>query len=391
MERLSGKDLNRRALENFIKAGAMDSLPGNRKQKILIVPDLLEKKSSKKNTVAGQMTLFDFASEEDKESFRIAFPKTDEFAREDLLAFEKETLGIYLSGHPLDSYTELWQQNVSARSTDFLTDPETGSARVRDGARVTIGGLITERTLKTTRTNQTMAFVTIEDLVGSVETLVFPRDFEKYRDQLVPDAKIFMQGRVSLGDGDDAGKLKVSKDTQQMIDMARKLNNTEILRILLRDSQSHPGKDRSFHYLPYRTDSLFEQTFLDEALKLQEMDSLGLEVYYNGDRAMTEFKIRCFKRAERGWQYVGMYTPDFLIIQRREGRIHKAIIVETKGGIYASDPTFTDKRAFMETEFLRGNNAAFGYERFEYLYLEDTLSESERINTVHQKITTFFQ
>ena len=207
VERLSGKDLNRRALENFIKAGAMDSLPGNRKQKILIVPDLLEKKSSKKNTVAGQMTLFDFASEEDKESFRIAFPKTDEFAREDLLAFEKETLGIYLSGHPLDSYTELWQQNVSARSTDFLTDPETGSARVRDGARVTIGGLITERTLKTTRTNQTMAFVTIEDLVGSVETLVFPRDFEKYRDQLVPDAKIFMQGRVSLGDGDDAGKL----------------------------------------------------------------------------------------------------------------------------------------------------------------------------------------
>ena len=123
-----------------------------------------------------------------------------------LWSFE-EAAGIYLSGHPLDSYTELWQQNVSARSTDFLTDPETGSARVRDGARVTIGGLITERTLKTTRTNQTMAFVTIEDLVGSVETLVFPRDFEKYRDQLVPDAKIFMQGRVSLGDGDDAGKL----------------------------------------------------------------------------------------------------------------------------------------------------------------------------------------
>ena len=176
-----------------------------------------------------------------------------------------------------------------------------------------------------------------------------------------------------------------------MIDMARKLNNTEILRILLRDSQSHPGKDRSFHYLPYRTDSSFEQTFLDEALKLQEMDSLGLEVYYNGDRAMTEFKIRCFKHAERCWQYVGMYTPDFLIIQRREGKIHKAIIVETKGGIYANDPTFKDKRAFMETEFLRGNNAAFGYDRFEYLYLEDTLSDAERINAVHQKIVSFFK
>ena len=189
---------------------------------------------------------------------------------------------------------------------------------------------------------------------------------------------------------DDAGKLKVGKETQQMIDMARKLNNTEILRILLRDSQSHPGKDRSFHYLPYRTDSDFEQTFLNESLKLQEIETLGLEVYYNGDRAMTEFKIRCYKHTDRGWQYVGMYTPDFLIIRRRDGRIHKAIIVETKGRIYANDPTFKDKRAFMETEFLRGNNHAFGYERFEYLYLEDTLSDSERIVTVHQKITEFF-
>ena len=234
-------------------------------------------------------------------------------------------------------------------------------------------------------------FNTTEEIIPAEASLLNIANFTPIIRTTQPEDYYPSQDMVERIVQDDAGKLKVSKDTQQMIDMARKLNNTEILRILLRDSQSHPGKDRSFHYLPYRTDSRFEQTFLDEALKLQEMDSLGLEVYYNGDRAMTEFKIRCFKRAERGWQYVGMYTPDFLIIQRREGKIHKAIIVETKGGIYASDPTFKDKRSFMETEFLRGNNAAFGYERFEYLYLEDTLSDVERVNAVHQKIITFFK
>lgn len=234
-------------------------------------------------------------------------------------------------------------------------------------------------------------FNTKEEIIPAEASLLNIANFTPTIRTAQPENYYPKQDMVERIVQDDAGKLKVSKDTQQMIDMARKLNNTEILRILLRDSQSHPGKNRSFHYLPYRTDSLFEQTFLDEALKLQEMDSLGLEVYYNGDRAMTEFKIRCFKRAEQSWQYVGMYTPDFLIIQRREGKIHKAIIVETKGGIYASDPTFKDKRTFMETEFLRGNNAAFGYERFEYLYLEDTLSEADRINAVHHKIVSFFK
>jgi len=216
IDRLSNKEVNRRTLENFIKAGALDSLPGNRKQKVLIVPELLDRKNNRKNTVAGQMTLFDFATEEDRESFRVAFPKTGEFAREDLLAFEKETLGIYLSGHPLDSYMDLWERNVTAKSIDFIVDPETGRANVRDGERVTIGGLLTERTLKTTKTNQTMAFVTVEDLVGSVETLLFPKTFERYRDMLVPEAKVFMRGRVSVGDEDVQGKL-ICEDLQPFV------------------------------------------------------------------------------------------------------------------------------------------------------------------------------
>lgn len=126
-------------------------------------------------------------------------------------------------------------------------------------------------------------------------------------------------------------------------------------------------------------------------LVFDDVEKLGLEVYYNGDRALTEFKIRCFKQNGGRWQYIGKYTPDFLIIQRKAGQIHKAVIVETKGKIYANDPTFLDKRKFMETQFLKQNNDAFGYNRFEYLYLEDTLPEKERIVQTHKAITSFFK
>lgn len=117
---------------------------------------------------------------------------------------------------------------------------------------------------------------------------------------------------------------------------------------------------------------------------------MGLEVYYNGDRALTEFKIKCYRNSGGRWEYVGIYTPDFLILQRKDDVINKVLIAETKGKIYASDPKFKDKRTFMETEFLRQNNAAFGYERFEYLYLEDSVPERERLALTHEKICEFF-
>ncbi len=126
-------------------------------------------------------------------------------------------------------------------------------------------------------------------------------------------------------------------------------------------------------------------------LAFPQLEQLGLEAYYNGDGSMTEFRIKCYKQSSSRWQYIGIYTPDFLILQRRDGKIHKAIIVETKGKIYANDPTFKDKRCFTETEFLRQNNKAFGYTRFEYLYLEDTLPEHERIVKAQEKINEFFR
>lgn len=190
---------------------------------------------------------------------------------------------------------------------------------------------------------------------------------------------------------DDKGKLKVDPKIRQMIQLAEETGNQAMADRLRKQNASHPQKNRSFHYLPYRTDSGFEQTFLKEILTFPEIESLKLEVYYNGDRAMTEFKIKCYKQSGNKWLYIGIYTPDFLIIQRKNGQINKAVIVETKGKIYANDPTFKDKRKFMETEFSKQNNTAFGYERFDYLYLEDTMSESDRITVTHRKITDFFK
>lgn len=190
---------------------------------------------------------------------------------------------------------------------------------------------------------------------------------------------------------DDKGKLKIDAKTQKLIELAEETGNQTIADALKAQNTSHINKNYSFHYLPYHTDSGFEQTFLKEVLSFDEIEKLGLEVYYNGDRAMTEFKIKCYKRSGGKWNYVGIYTPDFLIIKRKDGKIHKIIIVETKGEIYANDITFKDKKTFMETEFSKHNNSAYGYERFDYLYLEDTLSEKDRILLTHKKICEFFK
>ena len=207
VERMGGREVNKRTLENFIKAGAMDSLPGNRRQKTMIAPELLDQKNKdRKNVLEGQLSLFDFAAEEEKQQYQITMPKVPEFPKGELLAFEKETLGIYVSGHPMDEYLETWKNSITAKTTDFMVDEETGRAVVEDGARATIGGMITARTVKLTKNGQQMAFVTLEDMVGSVEVIVFPRDYENKKHLLNEDAKVFISGRTSIGD-DPAGRL----------------------------------------------------------------------------------------------------------------------------------------------------------------------------------------
>ena len=203
--RLTGKEVNKRTIESFIKAGAFDSFGLKRRQLMMIYVQVVDSVAQdKKNNMAGQMTLFDFAAEDDKKDFEIRIPNVAEFTKLELLAFEKEVIGVYVSGHPMEEYMTKWKKRVTSNTSDFETDE--GEMKVKDGERVTVGGMVNSITMKTTKNNQMMAFFTLEDIYGTVEVIVFPKTFEKYRFILNEDAKIFVNGRVSATD-EENGKI----------------------------------------------------------------------------------------------------------------------------------------------------------------------------------------
>jgi DNA polymerase-3 subunit alpha len=203
VERLSSKEINKRTVESFIKSGALDSLKGSRRQKMIVYQQVIENiQKERKHEMAGQMSLLDFLSEEDKSSFEITYPKIEDFSNEEKLAMEKEVLGIYASGHPLDEYQNVLEQNITATTADFTIDDETGKAKAHDQMIYIVGGLIAEKTVKLTRNNQNMAFLTLEDLRGTMEIIVFPRDYATYQNYLQEDAKVFIQGRAQVSEED---------------------------------------------------------------------------------------------------------------------------------------------------------------------------------------------
>ena len=219
IERVAERDVNKRAVENLIKAGACDSLDGTRKQMTFVYASMIDQVTSKKkSSITGQMTLFDFASEEQKADYEIQYPDVGEFPKEMLLGFEKEVLGIYLSGHPLEEYTEKIRKNINAVASDFaLMQAEEGNldamkngaesqVKVKDNQHVIVGGLIAEKKVTFTRNNKAMAYITIEDLTGTVEVIIFPRDYEKYQRYLNTDEKVFVVGHASVEDDKD-GKI----------------------------------------------------------------------------------------------------------------------------------------------------------------------------------------
>ena len=211
IERMSGRELNKRAIENLIKAGALDQVAGNRRQKLMVYAEIVDAvNQEKKNAMTGQMSLFDLISDEEKEAYEIQLPKVEEYSKEELLSFEKEVLGVYISGHPLEEYEERWRKNITARTVDFQIDEELGTSKARDGEIAVIGGIITNKTVKYTRNNKVMAFLTIEDLVGTVEVVVFPNDYEKNVQKMEEDSKVFIRGKVQ-GDADKASKLICEK------------------------------------------------------------------------------------------------------------------------------------------------------------------------------------
>ena len=255
MERNSSQ-MNKRAVENFIKAGALDCLDGNRRQKMLVYQKISDSISQeKKNSLAGQMSLFDLVSEEDKKEFEIRMPDVEEFGKEELLGYEKEVLGIYLSGHPLENYREMMEKTISAKTSDFQQDEETNLPKVMDGQKVIIGGMITDKTIKYTKNNKVMAFLTVEDLVGTVEVVVFPRDYEKSQQFLNEEGRVFIQGRVSAED-DRASKLILEKirpfdnmPREIWIQFDNKESYTQQSQELLADLRRSPGDSAVVIYL----------------------------------------------------------------------------------------------------------------------------------------------
>ncbi len=216
------KDVNKRAIENFIKAGVFDSLGGTRKQFMSVYVSIMDHiHQDKKNNMAGQMTLFDFASDEEKEDYDVKLPNVGEYEKENKLAFEKEVLGIYVSGHPMEEYEDIWRKKITNTTADFYLDEETGTTKVADGASVVVGGMIADKKIKYTKNDKVMAFLNLEDLVGNIEVIVFPRDYEKNSSKLLEDNKVFVKGRVSLEEDKD-GKL-ICESITSFDEVAKKL------------------------------------------------------------------------------------------------------------------------------------------------------------------------
>ncbi|MGN0354347.1 MAG: DNA polymerase III subunit alpha [Muricoprocola sp.] len=256
IERLSGKEVNKRTIESFIKSGALDNLGGNRRQLMMVYGPLMDSiNQEKKHSMVGQMSLFDFVDEDTKKEYEVSLPDVEEYEKEQKLAFEKEVLGFYVSGHPLEEYEGVWRKHISNVTSDFALDEELGCSKVADGAKATIGGMITEKSIKYTRNNKTMAFLTLEDLVGTVEVVVFPKDYEKNKDMLIQDEKVFITGRVNAED-DKPSKL-ICESIKKFSDIARELwiqfpdkaayqEKERRLYDILRESD---GKDRVVIYI----------------------------------------------------------------------------------------------------------------------------------------------
>lgn len=215
-------ELNKRTVENLIKSGAFDTFGNKRRQMMSVYAQMMDDEARQgKDAISGQMSLFDLVDDSQKAQFEIKMPDIGEYTKNDLLNFEREVLGVYVSGHPLDEYAAMWKKHVSAMTTDFEIDDETGEPRVKDGTKETVGGMIMGKTVKPTKNGQLMAFLTIEDLVGTVEVIVFPRDFSAYRNIIEGTDKIFITGRVTAN-ADENAKL-ICERVVSFDSIARKL------------------------------------------------------------------------------------------------------------------------------------------------------------------------
>ena len=190
----------------------------------------------------------------------------------------------------------------------------------------------------------------------------------------------------------DPGKMELPPEVKAVVEKmkAAGFSDTDI-QMMVKDKlpkDEYPERNQTYHYLPYRFDSNLEKEYFANGL-IPLMKDKQLEYYFNGDDTLTEFKIRCYRRVGKHWQYDGLYYPDFLVLSRdAEGRIDRICIIETKGEVYAAK--FKERLEFMRDVFVPKNNEAFHRKRFQFLYLEDTISAEERMAKTLQMIKEFF-
>ena len=284
LSRVAGREVNKRAVENLIKAGACDGLDGNRQQMLLVYNTLIDNlNQEKKNSLAGQMSLFDLVSEEEKKAYEVRFPNVEEYTKEIKLGFEKEVLGIYLSGHPLEEYEEKWRKNISAVTADFMLDEETNAVKIKDNQSVVIGGIITEKTIKYTKQNKAMAFITVEDLFGTVEVIIFPRDYEKYSRYLNEDEKVFVAGHANVEE-DKNGKL-ICEKIYSFDDTKREL------WLQFATKESYEEKEKELYFRLYGSDGNDEIVIYIASLRAMKRLGQNYNVHINPELVgnLTEF------------------------------------------------------------------------------------------------------
>lgn len=196
-KRMSGKDLNRKAIESLIKCGALDGLGNNRREMLLSVESVLNSlETDKRRNLEGQMGLFDTPGT--AEGGEPALQKAEEFSVGDKLAMEKEVTGMYLSGHPMMDHAELYETGRYARSDEIFRSSQGDSELYRDGQQVTLLVMIAEMRRKNTKNGGTMAFLTLEDMYGAITGLVFPKTLEGFADLLEGGAVVEVSGRLSF-------------------------------------------------------------------------------------------------------------------------------------------------------------------------------------------------
>ncbi len=243
--RVYGKGFNRRAVESLIKCGALDNLGCNRREMLMNLPFIIDElDSSRRRNLEGQIGLFDLIGGGGESPYVIKH--AEEFRTEELLAMEKETTGLYISSHPMEQYAELEQKLRCDRIVDILNSENDFDSKYADSISVKVMGIVNGITKKQTKNGETMAFVNLEGVSGSIEIVVFPKLFAKYVNVFNNGAAVLIGGRISVREEENPKLILDFADTAENV----KVNQTKKIGLFIRvESEASPEYKKCLDYI----------------------------------------------------------------------------------------------------------------------------------------------